>query len=258
MKLKLSLSFLAALAFASHAFAEGEKPYWRWYVDDTVEFARSVPEQSFVQKAVIMGLAGVAVFQFDRDIAREVGRNDSKFADGAADVGEAFGDGLYVVSGIAAGYAYGALAEDRRAVFAAKLALESYVLSGLAANGIKRLAHRHRPKEGDGPNSWDGASFESAPVSFPSGHTTTAFSWAAVLADVYADKPWVSPVAYTAASLAGFARIYEGEHWGSDVAVGALLGYFTSKALLAMHRDEWSVTAMPAPGGANLMVSVKF
>lgn len=59
--------------------------------------------------------------------------------------------------------------------------------------------------------------------SFPSGHTASSFSIAFLIAHFYPILAF-QVLAYTAASLIGFSRIYLGEHYPSDVLFGAALG----------------------------------
>ena len=59
--------------------------------------------------------------------------------------------------------------------------------------------------------------------SFPSGHTSTAFSVATSLALQY--KKWYVVVpAYAWASSVGYSRLYLGEHYPTDVLAGAAIG----------------------------------
>lgn len=63
--------------------------------------------------------------------------------------------------------------------------------------------------------------------SFPSGHTTTGFSLAVIIAGHF---PSFGYVTYPLALLVGVSRMYVGMHYPSDVITGAFLG--TSVALL--------------------------
>ena len=59
--------------------------------------------------------------------------------------------------------------------------------------------------------------------SFPSGHTSTAFSVATSLSIQY--KKWyVVLPAYAWASSVGYSRLYLGEHYPTDVLAGAAIG----------------------------------
>ncbi len=67
--------------------------------------------------------------------------------------------------------------------------------------------------------------------SFPSGHATTSFGMAYMLALFY-PMLWVQVSVYAAAALIGFSRIYLAEHYPSDVIFGALLGMVSSVLLV--------------------------
>lgn len=59
--------------------------------------------------------------------------------------------------------------------------------------------------------------------SFPSGHTTAAFAFAAALCAVLPQK-WAKAAALIAAALMGLSRLYVGVHYPSDVIGGAVIG----------------------------------
>lgn len=83
--------------------------------------------------------------------------------------------------------------------------------------GIKRTTHVVRP---DGANA----------MSFPSGHTATAFMTATMLTKEYGHlSPWVGVGAYTAATATGFMRLANDRHWFSDVLAGAGFGILVTE-----------------------------
>ena len=59
--------------------------------------------------------------------------------------------------------------------------------------------------------------------SFPSGHTSTAFSLAASLS-IECKKWYVVVPAYMYATSVGYSRLYLGEHYPTDVLAGAVIG----------------------------------
>ena len=110
------------------------------------------------------------------------------------------------------------------AAFAAVLPLKLGVEKGL----VKQLVQRERPFTSVGPSvDLRGPAFDG--LSFPSGHTTTAFA-TAVLLSAFLPKRW-RPVPLIWAGVVGIARIYYGEHNALDVVAGAALGTLFATAL---------------------------
>ncbi|CAN5768316.1 hypothetical protein BH10CHL1_BH10CHL1_07810 [soil metagenome] len=93
------------------------------------------------------------------------------------------------------------------------------IATSLVEHPVKWLFRRRRPfitiiqaiVIGKKPNSW----------SFPSGHSATAFGGAWLLGHVW---PRERGLLYTIASLVAFSRMYLGDHYPGDVAIGSLLG----------------------------------
>ncbi|MCB0420088.1 MAG: phosphatase PAP2 family protein [Bdellovibrionales bacterium] len=82
--------------------------------------------------------------------------------------------------------------------------------------------------------------------SYPSGHTTTAFAFAAVVGEEHGWK-WGMP-AYSLAAVAGFSRINDNKHFLHDVIMGACIGTAYGRALSQkMHSNSQLV-------GKNRMV----
>ncbi len=117
----------------------------------------------------------------------------------------------------------GALADLRntRSSFpgGAAFAALSVAVGGVLTGVLKESFDRERP-------ALAGAGIEPAVAtpgspSFPSGHTSTAFAGAIVVAMLYPRLRW--PI-LGLAGLVGLSRIYLGVHFTLDVVAGALLG----------------------------------
>lgn len=66
--------------------------------------------------------------------------------------------------------------------------------------------------------------------SFPSGHTTLAFTGATILAQEYGSQyPWLASLGYTAATATALCRIANNKHWFSDLMGGAFIGIASTK-----------------------------
>ena len=99
------------------------------------------------------------------------------------------------------------------------IGLIAIFLSFLFTTSIKGYLARPRPKYLlRGETSRKGFFNEYA---FPSGHTSAAFSVAVTLS--FAFPQWQA-IFFLMAALVGYSRIFLGEHYPSDVMVGAIIG----------------------------------
>jgi membrane-associated phospholipid phosphatase len=107
--------------------------------------------------------------------------------------------------------------------------LNSFIISGIAAQLVKRLFPSPRPKLFFPAGAYDhfihGITL-AGNNSFPSGHTATAFALAAVLASMLKGKR-LQVFVLTAAALVGYSRIYLGQHFLLDVVAGAIIGWLS-------------------------------
>jgi len=95
------------------------------------------------------------------------------------------------------------------------------ILSGAIAytttNLVKGLADKRRPNQSDYK-------------SFPSGHATIAFAGAEVINQEYGHlSPWYSVAGYALASATSVLRVYNNNHWFSDVVAGSGVGIISTK-----------------------------
>lgn len=153
-------------------------------------------------------------------------------------IGDPFGDGLYPAIIIGSGYLIGCIWHDDHPKRMAMLTAKSVAISGATAFVIKSVAERYRPYQGGNPEHWLGPQGFFSYNSFPSGHTTVAFATATTIALVYPHPLIVPILAYSLATITACGRINGNFHWGSDVLMGAAIGYFTSR--LIVHHDNWS------------------
>ena len=103
--------------------------------------------------------------------------------------------------------------------------------------GLKQLAKRDRPFVSLKDVYYRKDNSPTDRYSFPSGHTTTAFSIATSLTLRYPDKPAVIAVSYLYATVIGYGRIYLGVHYPSDVFAGMLIGSGSAALVYAFRKE---------------------
>lgn len=105
---------------------------------------------------------------------------------------------------------------------------------------------------------------KNATRSFFSGHTSTAFCGAIFTAtlfqDMYPDSParfWVWGGAVTLAGTTGILRYYAGNHYPSDILVGALVGSALGYFLPRFHRNRYKKVSLSLRGGAESELALR-
>lgn len=127
---------------------------------------------------------------------------------------------------------------------------EAILLASVESGAIKVIVGRARPYE-----SYENAADfqllrglrDDKYRSFPSGHTATAFAFAATVSSEtqrwWPSTRWIiGPIMYTGATLTGVSRIYNKAHWASDVMAGAALGTLTGIKVVRYqhsHPGNW-------------------
>jgi hypothetical protein len=128
----------------------------------------------------------------------------------------------------------------------------------LSFNGLLGfIVRRPRPKAYDLSQPDEVRLSGDAAMSFPSGHTSTAFALATAYSYTFnlrhPDSPMIIPIwigTHAAAAATGILRTYAGDHFWTDVLVGAALGVGMGLLIPYMHRcgdehDNSRFTIMP-------------
>lgn len=130
----------------------------------------------------------------------------------------------------------------------AMLMFKTTLYSGITTGILKRVVNQKRPHGGDR-------------LSFPSGHTTTAFAFASVVGLEH-NKAWAIG-AYSIATIVAFSRLNDNAHYLHDVAFGATIGIAYGVSLYHIQQKEssnsdvsWMV--LPSENGATATLSYQF
>lgn len=149
--------------------------------------------------------------QLDFDVQGEIKKTSPNFNTKA--------ESYFLAAPIVMVYGLNLIGETGKNTFIDRTALLglSAAYAGVSSLSIKHFSHRLRPNGSDY-------------LSFPSGHTTIAFMGAEFLAQEYSEKsPVYTVIGYTFAVTTGVFRMYNRDHWLSDVVAGAGFGIISTK-----------------------------
>jgi membrane-associated phospholipid phosphatase len=223
------------------------------------------------------GVATVAVAPLDRYFAHRLqdsSTQSNRWLHGAATGFRILGSQGSLAAG-AGLYLIGRASKKTRTADLGLHSVEAMLLADLAGGGMKVFFGRARPFV-DITNNYDfqlmrglkGDNYRS----FPSGHTINAFAFASTVSretEMWSpgSRWYVGAVMYGGATLVGLSRMYNNQHWASDViggaAVGTLMGlkvvkYQHSHPGNRIDRALLSVSVTPGAAGARPHVSFGF
>ncbi len=118
-----------------------------------------------------------------------------------------------------------------------------YAMSSGIANAIvvplKRFTKEQRPDSSD-------------VLSFPSGHTSTAFVSAEFLRQEYKNvSPWIGAAGYGFAIATGYLRMFNNKHWFSDVVAGAGIGILSTRITYWLYPKMKNLVLGKSPGSGS-------
>jgi membrane-associated phospholipid phosphatase len=106
------------------------------------------------------------------------------------------------------------------------IAAKSFLINGFITDQLKYRVNETRPNK--------------SMRSFPSGHTSKAFSFAHFMHKEYGElSPWYSIGAYSVAASVGYMRVAKDAHWISDVFMGAGVGILSTELVYLTHQYKW-------------------
>ncbi len=193
------------------------------------------PEQNanLISGAVAIPIAYTLDYTM-RDFVRSAKSPAADFIFGATNqIGEP-----YVTLPLIAGLYFGGMAADNKSLQNTGLYLgEAYVLNAAITFSLKSLFGRARPYNNLGHNEFTFWSFEDAFMSFPSGHSSAAFTTATVISHRI-NSPAAYYISYGLAFMTTMSRIYYDKHWFSDTAFGAFIGTLSGLVILELNADD--------------------
>lgn len=182
-------------------------------------------------------LATIGLAKEDRHLTHQLqvpARQSNRILKEGATIFRLMGDPGAILTGTAV-YGIGLADDNRRTQEVGLHTVEAVFLANVTTGALKVLTGRARPyiSEDDASKFQLLRGLKSDDYrSFPSGHTTSAFAFAATVS-AETSRSWprsrwfIGPLLYGGATLTGASRIYNKAHWASDVMAGAAIGTFT-------------------------------
>jgi membrane-associated phospholipid phosphatase len=205
--------------------------------------------------AVLVGgftIATAAAAPADRWFTRQL-QDEARQANRALNRGAAVFRVVGFPGGAIAGgtlYLVGMASGDRRIEDLGLHSVEAIAIGNIITYSVKAVAGRARPyiSKDNARNFKFFRGFRNDDYrAFPSGHATAAFAFASLISAEtshwWPDSRWiVGPIMYGAATFTGVSRIYNNQHWASDVLAGAAIGTLTGIKVFRYqhsHPDNW-------------------
>ncbi|MBK9579675.1 MAG: phosphatase PAP2 family protein [Fibrobacterota bacterium] len=141
---------------------------------------------------------------------------------------------------------------------ASRNGLEAWSMTELIVQIGKYGVQRHRPRYSKSPYVFDGPGIDQDNVSFPSGHSASAWGLLPAYALEYSDHPWLAGGLYAVALSTSLSRVHDNWHWSSDVAFSAGLGLVCNRVVRSWNqRRDSSWTMVPSWNGSPGLMMVR-
>jgi membrane-associated phospholipid phosphatase len=132
-----------------------------------------------------------------------------------------FGGSIYSTAGAAgAFYLVGRMSHNEHVRRTGELAAEALIDTGIVTEVLKVAIRRERPSADNGRGL-----FFKGGSSFPSGHSSSSWATATVVAYQYKHHPLIKYGAFALATLISMSRYSGRNHFLSDIVVGGAVGF---------------------------------
>lgn len=201
-----------------------------------------------------------AGFFFDKENREFWQRNKTKTLNDISEVGRIYGEISYAAILSGSLYLGGKIFKSKDVSVTGRMLIEGLLYAGLTTTIIKFTTGRSRPYMNEGNFNFNFFQTTNDYLSFPSGHSTVAFTLSSILSQRI-NNTYASVGLYSLAFLTLWQRMYSDNHWLSDVILGASIGYFIGKAVVKF--DDYSKSdsgndSLPSKGFSQIIPIFSF
>ncbi|MGC1516513.1 MAG: phosphatase PAP2 family protein [Maribacter sp.] len=185
--------------------------------------------EQWAQLGAVVGGTGL-VYLTDDDTSRFIRNNREGVPKWIRDYGELYGspeNNYIATSGV---YLAGLITKNEKLRRTGVLLISSATSAGLLQQVLKSVVGRARPLAELGKDTFDPFNPSRNFHSFPSGHALLAFTNAYAIAKQF-ENPWVKAGIYTVGAIPGISRVWDGQHWLSDMVFAFAISIATVESI---------------------------
>ena len=219
--------------------------------------------EQWVDFGMVVGGTGL-VYVFDDNTSRFIRNNREGVPRWIRDYGTSYGSPENNYIATSAVYFTGLILKDEKLRRTGVLLISSATSAGLLQQVLKSVVGRARPVANLGKDTFDPFNSSRNFHSFPSGHAILAFTNAYAIAKQF-KNPWLKAGIYTVGAIPGISRVWDGQHWLSDMVFAFAISIATVESIdryLDSKYDQkyndqskklsWNLTFGPGQVGLNI------
>ncbi len=185
--------------------------------------------QQWAEFGAVVGGTGL-VYLLDDNTSRFIRNNKEAVPKFIRDYGEIYGspeNNYIATSGV---YFAGLITKNEKLRRTGVLLISSATSAGLLQQVLKSVVGRARPLANLGKDTFDPFNSSRNFHSFPSGHALLAFTNAYAIGKQF-KNPWVKAGIYTLGAIPGISRVWDGQHWLSDMVFAFAISIATVESI---------------------------
>jgi membrane-associated phospholipid phosphatase len=234
----IGLTFYTSL-YAQNSSNDSTQTRWNMFTYDVGTMLKGVgysyarpfhwKGKQWAQFGAVVGGTGL-VYLADDNTSRFIRNNREGIPKVIRDYGELYGspeNNYLATSGV---YFAGLISKNEKLRRTGVLLISSATSAGLLQQVLKSVVGRARPLADLGKDTFDPFNSSRNFHSFPSGHALLAFTNAYAIAKQF-KNPWVKAGIYTVGAIPGVSRVWDGQHWLSDMVFAFAISIATVESI---------------------------